>query len=400
MNFLEETEITKILKSCIKKLKQAQIQEQDLQSSLDSSNQELQATCQNSEKSVGSHLHPSKWKPMNIGSASKSSEMILAVEVLRKELHRCTGLILDCLLKHTESDSNEQSVSFLLELYERSFRDLHESLNTSWVAVNEFEILLRSTKEPSRMRLLSGWISSWFPPLLGAVIGSAATNLFATLRDETAELEYYRIPFVRNRSASKSGNGDNRDECQHVCQSDFHVHESSRGDKSKSTKLTQNNEEITTFITDVHGTPPHSRRQSPSQARDSSELVKSLKPAYRSDFEEELERSRIRFESRLLESTPSESTAYKPGASDGYSAAFSGSLLGAAVLIGSSGGTGMGLSSGSHDIGGLGMRDEYWMCCQCCMVEGGYRCSQCRHSRCHNCRWWRPPLENPNGRTY
>uniref|UniRef100_A0A093UZS8 5'-methylthioadenosine/S-adenosylhomocysteine nucleosidase n=1 Tax=Talaromyces marneffei PM1 TaxID=1077442 RepID=A0A093UZS8_TALMA len=108
----------------------------------------------------------------------RSKEMIFAIEVLRQELHRSTGIILDTLIGQMENPSNDSELKGLLELHKQSFVTIHESLKSSWMATNEIEELIRQLTEKDATGNMSSWITTWTASLLGAVIGSIATTMF------------------------------------------------------------------------------------------------------------------------------------------------------------------------------------------------------------------------------
>lgn len=124
---------------------------------------------------------------------SKSSEMIFAIEVLRQELHRSTGIILDALIDQMNNPSNDTDAKDLLAVHKQSFANLHQSLKSSWIATNEMERLVRQWKEEHESGNISSWIITGTASLLGAVIGSMATIVFGTSLNHRDDLQFYDV---------------------------------------------------------------------------------------------------------------------------------------------------------------------------------------------------------------
>lgn len=105
----------------------------------------------------------------------RSHEMVFAIEVLRQELHRSTGIIVDALISQVQNSSDDQDVKYLLDIHKQSFVAIHESLKLSWVAINEIEDLYKQWEEQHTTGKRSRWLVTGTASLLGAVFGSIAT---------------------------------------------------------------------------------------------------------------------------------------------------------------------------------------------------------------------------------
>lgn len=135
----------------------------------------------------------------------RSHEMVFAIEVLRQELHRSTGIIVDALISQMQNPSNDQDVKGLLDIHKQSFVTIHESLKSSWVALNEIEELIRQCKEQHTTENRSSWFVTGIASLLGAVIGSIATTVFGMSLKHTNEPQLCDISFLlRERDTSPS----------------------------------------------------------------------------------------------------------------------------------------------------------------------------------------------------
>jgi hypothetical protein len=160
---------------------------------------------------------PTRGRQIRTGS-SRSSEMIFAIEVLRQELHRSTGIILDTLISQMKNSSNDPDVKGLLELHKQSFVTLHESLKSSWMATNEIEELIRQSKERDVVGIMSRWITKWTASLLGAVIGSMATTVFGMSLNSRNEPQLCDISswiHEGDMSPSRQNKGELCSRCKH-----------------------------------------------------------------------------------------------------------------------------------------------------------------------------------------
>lgn len=175
---------------------------------------QLSADC--SKKGV-SHVLPTRGRKVRRGG-SQSSEMVFAIEVLRQELHRSTGIVLDELMNQMENPSNNTDVKDLLAVHKQSFTNLHQSLKSSWIATDEMEGLVRQWKEEHTMGTTSNWIITGTASLLGAVIGSIASTVFGislNYRDEPQLCDVSSLIKERDMSVIHRDGAESCPRCKH-----------------------------------------------------------------------------------------------------------------------------------------------------------------------------------------
>lgn len=85
------------------------------------------------------------WWNCTLGQAQHSdgdTRMVMAIEMLREELKQSTEAILKILEGKYSSSGDGESAKNELELYRRTFKDMHQSLENSWSNMEEADFIL------------------------------------------------------------------------------------------------------------------------------------------------------------------------------------------------------------------------------------------------------------------